>query len=254
VWLRYIKHSLRTRAHNGYMRILIVEDDTGIARGLTLALRPQGWTTDTACTLEAAWLSLRTEPFDLVLLDLGLPDGDGSALLQRLRNAASNKTRLQNTLPDPLTPVLIMTARDEVVSRVQGLDMGADDYLTKPFDVAELAARIRAVKRRAAGRAHPLIRYDQIHIDPATRQVWREGKLVDLSGREFALLMILLHAKPRVLTRQQIEASLYNWESAVESNAIEVHVHHLRRKLGSTIVRTLRGVGYFMAQEASEND
>jgi len=235
------------------MRILIVEDDSGIALGLKLALRQQGWAADIAATLDAGWLALRNEPFDVVLLDLGLPDGDGSTLLQRLRAAPSHANpNTADPLPDPATPVLIMTARDEVVSRVQGLDMGADDYLTKPFDSLELAARIRAIQRRAAGRANPLITYGSVQIDPATRQVWRGGEVVDISVKEFSLLMILLGAKPRVLTRAHLEERLYNWDNAVESNAIEVHIHHLRRKLGSHIVQTLRGVGYFMPQEARE--
>jgi len=238
------------------MRLLIVEDDLSIANALTLALHQQGWAADTARTLEAAWLALRSEPFDVVLLDLTLPDGDGSTLLQRLRRADPHpsNTLSDPALPNPSTPVLIMTARDEVVSRVQGLDMGADDYLTKPFDALELTARIRAVQRRAAGRAQPVITYGEVQIDTTTRQVWRGGVPVDLSVREFTLLMVLLHAKPRVLTRQQIEARLYNWENTVESNTIEVHVHHLRRKLGAHMVRTLRGVGYFMPQEASGHD
>lgn len=208
-------------------------------------MRQQGWAPDIAADLASAWAALRTEAFDVVLLDLGLPDGDGGSLLRRLRESG------KGTLPDPATPVLIMTARDEVASRIHGLDMGADDYITKPFDAGELAARMRAARRRAAGRASATLVWGDIEVDPATRQVLRAGVPVDLSAREFGLLMLLMEARPRVLSRQQIESSMYNWESALESNAIEVHVHHLRKKLGDGILRTVRGVGYFMPQDPS---
>ena len=225
------------------MRILMVEDDDGIARGLALALLQFGWTTDSCADLASAWASLSAERFDLVLLDLQLPDGDGGTLLRRLRQAPAGH------LPEPRTPVLIMTARDEVSARIQGLDLGADDYVVKPFDTQELAARMRAAHRRAAGRADPHIRWGDLELDPASRQVRRAGQPVMLSTREFSLLQALLEASPRVLTRQQIEASLYSWGTALESNAIEVHVHHLRRKLGEGVVRTLRGVGYFVPRQ-----
>ncbi len=225
------------------MRVLVVEDDEGIAHGLELALRHEGWAADTVPGVEAAWSALTVEPFDIVLLDLGLADGDGAQVLQRLRRAPPGR------LPDPATPVLIMTARDQVASRIAGLDMGADDYVTKPFDAGELAARIRALRRRAAGRAQPELLWGELAIDPAARRVTRAGKAVELSSREFGVLMALMEARPRVLSRQQIEASLYNWESLLDSNAIEVHVHHLRRKLGDGVIRTLRGVGYFVPAE-----
>ncbi len=227
----------------GAMRILVVEDDEGIAHGLGLALRQDGWAMDVAADVDTAWAALEAEPFDMVLLDLGLGERDGSEVLQRLRQARPGR------LPDPATPVLIMTARDEVSSRIAGLDMGADDYLTKPFDAGELAARMRALRRRQAGRAQPVLRWGELEIDPAAREVRRAGQPVELSAREFALLMVLMEARPRVLSRQQIEASLYDWSSLLESNAIEVHVHHLRKKLGEGIIRTLRGVGYFVPPE-----
>lgn len=225
------------------MRVLVVEDDEGIAHGLGLALRREGWAVDIVGTVAAASTALRTEPFDMVLLDLGLGDGDGVEVLRRLRHAPAGG------LPDPQLPVLIMTARDQVASRIAGLDMGADDYVTKPFDPAELAARMRALRRRAAGRALSVLRWGELEIDPAARSVRRAGAPVELSSREFGVLLTLMEARPRVLTRSQIETSLYNWEAALESNAIEVHVHHLRRKLGEGVICTMRGVGYFVAAE-----
>ena len=225
------------------MRVLVVEDDEGIAEGLRAHLRQHGCAVDLAGTLAAAWTALRAEPFELLLLDLGLPDGDGCELLQRLRRAPAGK------LPDPQTPVLIMTARDQPAARIAGLDMGADDYVTKPFDPEELAARMRALRRRAAGRAQPLLRWGEIELDPAKRSVRRAGAEVELSSREFGVLQALLEARPRVLSRQQLEATLYNFEQTLGSNAIEVHVHHLRRKLGETLIRTVRGVGYFIPAE-----
>jgi two-component system OmpR family response regulator/two-component system response regulator QseB len=227
------------------MRVLVVEDDAGIAQGLRLALGQQGWAVDCASDLERGWAALRVEPFDAMLLDLGLPDGDGVTLLQRLRQSPARGC------PHPEMPVLIMTARDEVASRIVGLDMGADDYLTKPFDAHELAARLRAVCRRAVGRSHPLLRRGTLELDPAARQVRQHGRPVELSAREFGLLLTLMQASPRVLSRQQIETSLYNWDQALESNAIEVHVHHLRRKLGDGLIQTMRGVGYFVPQESA---
>lgn len=227
------------------MRVLVVEDDPGIAQGLRLTLGQHGWAVDCVDGLAPAWAALRTETFDAMLLDLGLPDGDGATLLQRLRQASAGGR------PDPATPVLIMTARDQVASRIVGLDMGADDYLGKPFDAHELAARLRAVCRRAVGRPQPLLRRGPLELDPATRQVRLQGRPVELSTREFGVLQTLLQASPRVLSRQQIEASLYNWDQALESNAIEVHVHHLRKKLGEGLIQTMRGVGYFIPEDAN---
>jgi two-component system response regulator QseB len=227
------------------MRTLVVEDDAGIAAGLAAHLRGLGWAVDVVPGVAPAWAALTAEPFDVVLLDLGLADGDGSELLRRLRAAPAGR------LPEPNLPVLIMTARDQVASRIAGLDLGADDYMTKPFDVDELAARMRALRRRAAGRAQPTLAWGELVIDPAARTVLRAGRPVELSAREFAVLLALMEARPRVLSRGQIETKLYDWGSALESNAIEVHVHHLRRKLGDDVIRTVRGVGYFVPAEAA---
>ena len=220
------------------MRVLVLEDDRRIADGLQDHLTRLGHAVDSAATLAAGWAALCAEPFDLLLLDLGLPDGDGGTLLARLRAARPGG------LPDARTPVLVMTARDQVTARIAALDGGADDYVTKPFDPDELAARMRALRRRAAGRSQPLLQHRDLVVDPAARTVQRGGVPVALSAREFAVLLLLLEAQPRVLSRAQIEAGLYNWDGALDSNAIEVHVHHLRRKLGEGVIRTLRGVGY----------
>jgi two-component system, OmpR family, response regulator len=227
------------------MRVLVVEDDEGIAEGLRTTLRLQGAVVDVAGSVGAGWTALRAEAFDLVLLDLGLPDADGSELLRRVRGAPPN------SLPDPATPVLIMTARDQVASRIAGLDMGADDYVVKPFDAGELAARMRALRRRASGRAQSRVSIGDIEIDTAARSVQREGMPVELSAREFALLLALVEVRPRALSRAQIEAKLYNFDQLLDSNAIEVHVHHLRRKLGDSVIRTLRGIGYFVPLDAA---
>lgn len=233
------------------MRILIVEDDVGIAEGLRTNLQQRGYAVDVTDCIANAWAALRAERFDAILLDLGLPDGDGSELLRRLRLSPAAGVTQPPTLPDPSTPVLIVTARDEVHQRIAGLDCGADDYLAKPFDVNELDARLRALLRRAVGRAAPTIRYADIELDPAARTVRQQGALVEMSPRAFSVLLVLLEARGRVLSRQQIEERLYSWDAAIESNAVEVHIHHLRRKLGAACIQTMRGVGYFMPQEQS---
>ena len=225
------------------MRVLVVEDDEGIASGLKSNLEQQGHAVDVVARLDTAWGALAAESFDVLLLDLGLPDGDGSTLLARLRAARPG------ALPDPRTPVLVMTARDQVASRIAALDLGADDYVIKPFDAGELAARMRALRRRAEGRARAVLQAGDLEIDPAERSVRRAGLPVALSAREFAVLLALVEVQPRVLSRQQLEAKLYSFDSALDSNAIEVHVHHLRKKLGEGAIRTLRGVGYFVPRD-----
>ena len=168
--------------------------------------------------------------------------------MRRLRAQVSRPGVAQ--LPDASTPVLILTARDQVQDRVAGLNLGADDYLVKPFDMDELEARLRAMMRRAVGQASPVIRHGDLEVDPAARTLRQGGQLVEVSPREFAVLWALLLARGRVLSRSQIEENLYSWGDAVESNAVEVYVHHLRKKLGQKIIITMRGVGYFMPQES----
>jgi DNA-binding response OmpR family regulator len=216
------------------MRLLLVEDDSLLGDGIRVGLQQSGFVVDWAKDGQAAKLALEAEAYALVVLDLGLPRLSGTELLKWLRGTGND------------TPVLILTARDTVADRVSGLDTGADDYLIKPFDLDELAARIRALLRRAGGRAAPLIVHGKLEIDPATRQVTLAGKAVELSPREFAILLVLLESAGRALSREQLEQSLYGWGEEVESNAVEVHIHHLRKKLGAELIRTLRGVGYLV--------
>jgi two-component system OmpR family response regulator/two-component system response regulator QseB len=214
------------------MRILLVEDDPQLGDGLTIGLRQAGFAVDWVKDGNSADHALQSETFDLVVLDLGLPRLSGMEVLSRAR-------RRRQTLP-----VLILTARDATGDKVSGLDAGADDYLVKPVDLDELAARIRALTRRSAGRAAPLLTRGDLTLDPAAHSVTLAGAPVELSSREFSLLQMLLENAGRVLSRSQLEQSVYGWRDEPDSNALEVHIHHLRKKLGSDLIRTLRGVGY----------
>ena len=214
------------------MRILLVEDDPQLGDGLTIGLRQAGFAVDWVKDGNSADRALQSETFDLVVLDLGLPRLSGMEVLRRARSR-------RQTLP-----VLILTARDATGDKVSGLDAGADDYLVKPVDLDELAARIRALTRRSAGRAAPLLTRGNLALDPAAHSVTLAGAPVELSSREFSLLQMLLENAGRVLSRSQLEQSVYGWRDEPDSNALEVHIHHLRRKLGSELIRTLRGVGY----------
>jgi two-component system OmpR family response regulator/two-component system response regulator QseB len=216
------------------MRLLLAEDDPQLGDGMTVGLRQAGYAVDWVKDGVAADLALKTEPFDLLVLDLGLPRLDGMEVLRRLR------TRGQ------VLPVLVLTARDATGDKVTGLDAGADDYLVKPIDLDELAARIRALARRAAGHASPQLVLGALSIDPAARQVFLDGAPVELSAREYSLLLALAENAGRVMTRAQLEASLYGWRDEPDSNALEVHIHHLRKKLGNECIKTLRGVGYMV--------
>jgi DNA-binding response OmpR family regulator len=216
------------------MRVLIVEDDEMIAQGLQTALRRGGFAVDWVRDGKNAAAALQTSEFDVVLLDLGLPDRDGVDVLRELRRRGD------------ATPVIILTARDEIQHRVAGLDAGADDYIVKPFDLDELLARMRSVLRRVAGRGDPGIRHGDLRLDPVSRTVERAGTPVGLSGHEYAVLEALLQRPGAVLSRAQLEDRLYGWGDPIGSNAVEVYVHGLRRKLGSDVIQTLRGVGYFV--------
>ena len=214
------------------MRILLVEDDPQLGDGLCVGLRQAGFAVDWLRDGHAADQALQSESFDFVVLDLGLPRLAG---MEVLRNARRR---------DLAMPILILTARDATGDKVAGLDAGADDYLVKPIDLDELTARIRALTRRSAGRAAPVLTHGDVVVDPAAHRVTLAGEPVELSGREFSLLQLLIENAGRVLSRSQLEQSLYGWHDEPDSNALEVHIHHLRKKLGSELIRTLRGVGY----------
>lgn len=214
------------------MRILLVEDDPLLGDGLRAGLRQQGFAVDWVRDGLAGERELRSGEYDATVLDLGLPGQDGMAVLRAARAHA---------VP---TPVLVLTARDAVPDRIAGLDAGADDYVLKPVDLFELGARLRALVRRAHGQAQPQLQHGALALDPGTRVVRWRGEVVALSQREFDLLHALMRAQGRVLTREQLESGLYAWGQEVESNAIEVHIHHLRKKLGPDTIQTVRGVGY----------
>ena len=220
------------------MRILLVEDDKLLGDGVQAGLAQSGFNVDWVQDGIAGDLALKTGEYAGVVLDLGLPRLSGLDLLQRLRRGGNK------------VPVLILTARDRVEDRIKGLDGGADDYLVKPFDLDELAARLRALVRRSRGEAAPKLCVGEIELDPAARCVNFRGRPVELSVREFALLQELMLNAGRVLSREQLAQRLYPWGEEIESNAIEVHVHHLRRKLAAELVRTVRGVGYLLPREA----
>ena len=221
------------------MRVLLVEDDAllgdGIRAGLKLADYAVEWVRDG----EAARLALSSHDYDACVLDLGLPKKDGLAVLANLRGSGST------------LPVLILTARDTQADKIAGLDAGADDYLTKPFDLGELQARMRALMRRSAGAAAPTIEHDGVVLEPASKRVTLNGQPVTLSAREYALLLDLMSHRNQLRTRSQLEESLYAWGEEKESNTVEVYIHHLRKKLGTHFIRTVRGFGYVLEDRAT---
>jgi DNA-binding response OmpR family regulator len=216
------------------MRLLLVEDDPQLGDGLLAGLRQAGHAVDWVRDGTAADHALASEEFDLLVLDLGLPRLAGMEVLKRLRGRGQT------------LPVLILTAHDATGDKIAGLDCGADDYLVKPVTIDELGARVRALTRRAAGRTQPRLCHGELLIDPAARSVSRAGTPVELSQREFSLLLALVENAGRVMTRAQLESSLYGWRDEPDSNALEVHIHHLRKKLGNDLIKTLRGVGYLV--------
>lgn len=216
------------------MRLLLVEDDLMIGESVLDLLRAEGYAVDWVKDGDLADATLAIQTYDLVLLDLGLPKRDGLEVLRQLR---ARKDR---------TPVLIATARDALEQRVRGLDMGADDYIVKPYEPDELLARIRALIRRACGRAEPMYEHLGVSIDPATREVFVDGQPVTLASREWAILELLLARPGMVLSRKQLEDKLYSWKDEVSSNAVEVYIHGLRKKLGAHMIQNVRGVGYMI--------
>lgn len=221
------------------MRILLAEDDTLLGDGLRAGLRLAGFQVDWVRDGLAAERELRAQAYAAAVLDLGLPGMDGMDVLASVRRAGVT------------LPVLVLTARDAVPDRIRGLDTGADDYVVKPVDLDELAARLRALVRRAAGQPQELLQSGSLQLDPAARTVQRDGEPVLLSTREFDLLQALMLNAGRVLSREQLEQHLYSWGREVESNAVEVHIHHLRKKLGADCIQTVRGVGYLLPRPAA---
>jgi two-component system OmpR family response regulator/two-component system response regulator QseB len=220
------------------MRILLAEDDSLLGDGLRAGLRQLGFQVDWVRDGEAAERELRAQPYTAAVLDLGLPRKDGLEVLAAIRLARI------------ATPVLVLTARDTVPERIRGLDLGADDYVVKPVDLHELAARLRALVRRSHGQPQECLAAQDVVLDPASRTVRRGNLPVALSTREFDLLQAFMLGAGRVLSREQLEQQLYSWGQEVDSNAIEVHIHNLRRKLGSNLIHTVRGVGYMLLREA----
>jgi len=216
------------------MRVLLVEDDPMVGEAVRKGLRLDGFAIDWVQDGKSADAALRNEDYAMLLLDLGLPQKDGLAVLRTLRERGGT------------LPVLITTARDAVSDRVAGLDAGADDYLIKPFDLEELSARMRALLRRQSGRADSLVQVREVVLNPATREVSVSGQAVNLSAREFALLRAFMDRPGVILSRAQLEEKLYGWDDSIESNAVEVHIHALRKKLGSDFIKNVRGVGYLV--------
>lgn len=222
------------------MRILLVEDDELLGDGLRTGLIQYGYVTDWLKDGLSADQALKTENFDIVVIDLGLPKLSGISVLQNLRSRGQT------------IPVLILTARESIEDRVKGLDSGADDYLTKPFDLDELCARLRALQRRFSSRAEPLLAHDNIILDPAAHTVTFNNEMLSVSRREFALLQKLLENAGRVLSREHLSQSLYGWGEDVDSNALEVHIHNLRKKFGQEFIHTIRGIGYMVDKTKEE--
>ncbi|HBP0209534.1 TPA: response regulator [Pseudomonas aeruginosa] len=224
------------------MHVLLTEDDDLIASGIVAGLNAQGLTVDRVASAADTQALLQVARFDVLVLDLGLPDEDGLRLLQRLRQQGVD------------LPVLVLTARDAVTDRVAGLQAGADDYLLKPFDLRELGARLHSLQRRSAGRCVNVIEHGRLSYDPSTRETWLDGRPVELSRREQALLQALLNNRGRILSGEQLKDSVYGFGDEVESNALNVHIHHLRRKLGNAIVQTVRGLGYRLGPARGDGD
>ena len=216
------------------MRLLLVEDDEILGDGLVAGLRMEGYAVDWLTNGKQADEALKLNSYELIVLDLNLPDMDGMSILRALRARKDE------------TPVMVLTAKDTISDRVMGLDSGADDFVIKPFELDEVCARLRALARRSEGRSAPTIEYNGISLDPASHVVTYHNEKVDLSQKEFDILSFLMSNIGKVVSRSRLEESLYSWDSDVESNTVEVHIHYLRKKLGSSLIRTVRGVGYII--------
>lgn len=219
------------------MRILLVEDDPQLGRATQLGLDQSGYAVDWVQSAEDAEISLRLHQYQCLLLDLGLPRQDGMSLLKKLRASGFDES------------ILILTARDQVPDRIMGLDSGADDFIVKPYDLDELAARIRSVRRRLAGRSREVLSHRGVEIDTAARQVKLHDEPISLTTREFNILQILFEHIGQIISKDQLEQALYSWGDEIESNTIQVHIHHLRKKLGKELIRTLHAVGYVIDKE-----
>ncbi|MBR7746674.1 response regulator [Undibacterium baiyunense] len=219
------------------MRILLVEDDPQLGRATQLGLDQLGYAVDWVQSAEDAEISIKLHQYQCLLLDLGLPRQDGMTLLKKLRAAGFDQS------------ILILTARDQIPDRIMGLDSGADDFIVKPYDIDELAARIRTVRRRLVGRSREILTHRGVEIDTAARQVKLHGESVNLTTREFNILQILFEHLGQIITKDQLEQALYSWGDEIESNTIQVHIHHLRKKLGKELIRTLHAVGYVIDKE-----
>jgi two-component system, OmpR family, response regulator QseB len=221
------------------MRLLLIEDDELLGDAVKTGLTQFGYVVDWLKDGESARSALQTESFELVILDLGLPKLAGLALLKNMRQAGN------------VTPVIILTARETVENRIEGLDAGADDYMVKPFDLSELGARIRALIRRSQGRADTVLYYRNITLDPAAHTVMLDDVEIHISRREFALLQKLLENNGHALTREQLMQSIYGWDEDLDSNVLEVHIHNLRKKLNADFIRTIRGIGYIAEKDSN---
>jgi two-component system OmpR family response regulator/two-component system response regulator QseB len=219
------------------MRILLVEDDPQLGRATQLGLDQLGYAVDWVQSAEDAEISIKLHQYQCLLLDLGLPRQDGMSLLKKLRAAGFEQS------------ILILTARDQIPDRIMGLDSGADDFIVKPYDLDELAARIRSVHRRLVGRSREILTHRGVEIDTAARLVKLHGESVNLTTREFNILQILFEHLGQIITKDQLEQALYSWGDEIESNTIQVHIHHLRKKLGKELIRTLHAVGYVIDKE-----
>jgi two-component system OmpR family response regulator/two-component system response regulator QseB len=233
------------------MRVLVVEDDALLGDAIQAGLKQSGYAVDWMKDGVSAEQALATEPYAAVVLDLGLPRLSGLEVLRRLRSRRARKDNETNA-PNIQTPVLILTAMDTVDDRIKGLDSGADDYMVKPFDMGELAARMRALIRRASGKPDALLSVAGVELDPAAHRVMYRDKPAELSPKEFAVLHAFMLNAGKVLSRAKLEEQLYAWGEEVESNAVEVHIHHLRRKLFPELIETIRGVGYLMPRDRAD--